>query len=374
MMRNCGRRFSRCTIGRLNSSKLPAQRGGGLVVGIARAGRCAPRSGCLCRDVLAVGPAGRRRAAGTAHAGGLLALLAAGLGLPSGLGWFEGLGIGLRSVRGLPFVGCPTLTRCSLGGSPSRCWSSPTPRRRRASTAPSLSRLATPSPRSPTRPGTCRAASPSPPTMPTCSSSRRVGRRRRVSAGAVVLRRQDARRPAAVVGGRRAVGLRGRRPADAGRRDDRAKRAGRRRDGVPRLGSGRAGKVGDTMSDFANLLDGGRQLGPLLAGALSGVADPLLLAVIPNGVPVVAGIRETLDAPVRALPGGAIQRRTQSSRRCPTSPGAPSSSSTTASRPGPSPGQRSRRWSRRAWVRPCSPCRSARGRRWPACSTATTTS
>jgi predicted phosphoribosyltransferase len=56
------------------------------------------------------------------------------------------------------------------------------------------------------------------------------------------------------------------------------------------------------MSEFANLLDGGRQLGPLVAGALSGVSDPLLLAVIPNGVPVVAGIREALDAPVRALP------------------------------------------------------------------------
>jgi predicted phosphoribosyltransferase len=56
------------------------------------------------------------------------------------------------------------------------------------------------------------------------------------------------------------------------------------------------------MSDFANLRDAGRQLGPVLAEALAGVADPVLLAVIPNGVPVAMGIREGLDFPVRALP------------------------------------------------------------------------
>lgn len=56
------------------------------------------------------------------------------------------------------------------------------------------------------------------------------------------------------------------------------------------------------MSDFENLLDGGRKLGPLVAGAMSGVVDPLILAVVPNGVPVAAGIRESFDAPVRALP------------------------------------------------------------------------
>jgi putative phosphoribosyl transferase len=56
------------------------------------------------------------------------------------------------------------------------------------------------------------------------------------------------------------------------------------------------------MSDFANLLDGGRRLGPLVAGAMSGVVDPLILAVVPNGVPVVAGIRESFDVRVRALP------------------------------------------------------------------------
>jgi hypothetical protein len=56
------------------------------------------------------------------------------------------------------------------------------------------------------------------------------------------------------------------------------------------------------VSDFANLVDAGRRLGPALAGAISGVADPLLLAVLPNGVPVVLGIRETLPLPVRGLP------------------------------------------------------------------------
>jgi predicted phosphoribosyltransferase len=55
------------------------------------------------------------------------------------------------------------------------------------------------------------------------------------------------------------------------------------------------------MSDFENLFDGGRRLGPLVAGAMSGVVDPLILAVVPNGVPVVLGIRESFDAPVRAL-------------------------------------------------------------------------
>jgi predicted phosphoribosyltransferase len=56
------------------------------------------------------------------------------------------------------------------------------------------------------------------------------------------------------------------------------------------------------MADFENLHDAGRRLGPVLGGALSGVADPLLLAVMPNGVPVALGIRETLDIPVVGLP------------------------------------------------------------------------
>jgi predicted phosphoribosyltransferase len=56
------------------------------------------------------------------------------------------------------------------------------------------------------------------------------------------------------------------------------------------------------MSDFANLRDAGRRLGPVLAGALAGVPDPVLLAVMPNGVPVALGIREVLDLPVLPLP------------------------------------------------------------------------
>jgi predicted phosphoribosyltransferase len=56
------------------------------------------------------------------------------------------------------------------------------------------------------------------------------------------------------------------------------------------------------MSDFADLRDGGRALGPHVVAAMAGVSEPLLLACIPNGVPVALGIRETFDAPVRALP------------------------------------------------------------------------
>jgi predicted phosphoribosyltransferase len=54
------------------------------------------------------------------------------------------------------------------------------------------------------------------------------------------------------------------------------------------------------MSEFANLADGGRRLGPMLAGAMSGVVDPVILAVIPNGVPVAAGIRESFDGRMTA--------------------------------------------------------------------------
>lgn len=55
------------------------------------------------------------------------------------------------------------------------------------------------------------------------------------------------------------------------------------------------------MSDFANLADAGRRLGPVLRDAMAGAVDPLLLAVLPNGVPVAVGIREAFDIPVRAL-------------------------------------------------------------------------
>ena len=55
------------------------------------------------------------------------------------------------------------------------------------------------------------------------------------------------------------------------------------------------------MSDFANLADAGRRLGPQVAVAVTHLADPLLLALLPNGVPVALGIRESLPIPVRGL-------------------------------------------------------------------------
>jgi len=56
------------------------------------------------------------------------------------------------------------------------------------------------------------------------------------------------------------------------------------------------------VSDFTNLTDGGRRLGPLLAEALIGEADAVLCPALPNGVPVVIGILESLALPVVALP------------------------------------------------------------------------
>ncbi len=56
------------------------------------------------------------------------------------------------------------------------------------------------------------------------------------------------------------------------------------------------------MSDFASLSDAGRRLGPVLRDAMAGSHDALLLAVVPNGVPVALAIRESYDIPVRALP------------------------------------------------------------------------
>lgn len=60
------------------------------------------------------------------------------------------------------------------------------------------------------------------------------------------------------------------------------------------------------MSDFANLLDGGRQLGPLLRAALAAYddegADVVLMPVMPNGVPVAIGIAETCEWPLQSLP------------------------------------------------------------------------
>jgi len=56
------------------------------------------------------------------------------------------------------------------------------------------------------------------------------------------------------------------------------------------------------VSDFANLRDGGRRLGPALRAALSAESEPLILAAIPNGVPVALGVVEVLPLPVRGLP------------------------------------------------------------------------
>lgn len=54
------------------------------------------------------------------------------------------------------------------------------------------------------------------------------------------------------------------------------------------------------MSDFVDLRDGGRHLAPLLQPLLA--HDPLVLAVLPNGVPVAVGLREVIDIEVRGLP------------------------------------------------------------------------
>ncbi len=59
------------------------------------------------------------------------------------------------------------------------------------------------------------------------------------------------------------------------------------------------------MSDFANLADGGARLAPLLQAASaewSLRAEPLLLAVLPNGAPVALGIRAQWPLEVRGLP------------------------------------------------------------------------
>lgn len=54
------------------------------------------------------------------------------------------------------------------------------------------------------------------------------------------------------------------------------------------------------MTDFADLADGGRRLAPLLAEAVTGPV--VLLAALPNGVPVALAVAELLpEARVRPL-------------------------------------------------------------------------
>lgn len=54
-------------------------------------------------------------------------------------------------------------------------------------------------------------------------------------------------------------------------------------------------------SDFENLADGGARLAPLLAAAFASGSAPVLLAVLPNGVPVALGVRAAWAVEVRAL-------------------------------------------------------------------------
>jgi len=55
------------------------------------------------------------------------------------------------------------------------------------------------------------------------------------------------------------------------------------------------------MKDFADLRDGGRQLGERLVDVVASLTDPVLVPVVPNGVPVVLGVREHLTLPVLPL-------------------------------------------------------------------------
>ena len=55
------------------------------------------------------------------------------------------------------------------------------------------------------------------------------------------------------------------------------------------------------MSDFANLRDGGRRLATALEPRLASLVQPVLVPVMPNGVPVVAGMLDVLALPVLPL-------------------------------------------------------------------------
>ena len=55
------------------------------------------------------------------------------------------------------------------------------------------------------------------------------------------------------------------------------------------------------MSDFANLAEGGRRLAEILGEVVGELTDPVLVPVLPNGVPVVVGMLPTLPLPVVPL-------------------------------------------------------------------------
>lgn len=59
------------------------------------------------------------------------------------------------------------------------------------------------------------------------------------------------------------------------------------------------------MTRFANLADGGRQLVDPVREALDTMVDPLLIAILPGGVPVAESLADALDL---SLVGAAIER------------------------------------------------------------------
>ena len=56
------------------------------------------------------------------------------------------------------------------------------------------------------------------------------------------------------------------------------------------------------MSRFANLADAGAHLMPLIGARVADFANPCLLAIMPNGVPVAEPIADGLGLPIVAAP------------------------------------------------------------------------
>ena len=55
------------------------------------------------------------------------------------------------------------------------------------------------------------------------------------------------------------------------------------------------------MKEFSSLSEAGRQLAPLVSERVASWFDPVLVPVLPNGVPVVVGLRASLHLPVVGL-------------------------------------------------------------------------